>query len=76
VTVIATGFDRAEGKKADDARCLAISKETQDIPTIIRNRWEQERFVKVRPAAVPETRPGESAEDRYDIPAFLRRKAE
>jgi len=76
VTVIATGFDRAE-KKAEEPRCLPMQKDKNDIPTIIRNRWDNERFAKVRQS------PGEqqslfdaSAEDRYDTPAFLRRKAE
>jgi cell division protein FtsZ len=74
VTVIATGFDRSE-RKAEDPRCVAIAKEAQDIPTIIRNRWEQERFAKVRPTGTADGRV-EAAEDCYDIPAFLRRKAE
>jgi len=70
VTVIATGFDRA-GRKGDNVRDLPITKEEHDIPTIIRNRWEQERFAKVRMTEAPE-----SSEDQYDIPAFLRRKVE
>lgn len=68
VTVIATGFDRAEQK---NVRELPIAKEEHDIPTVIRNRWEQERFAKVK---VPE--PTDVAEDTYDVPAFLRRRAE
>ena len=47
------------------------AKEATDIPTIIRNRWEQERVTKVR---VPDRL--DVAADEYDIPAFLRRRAE
>lgn len=70
VTVIATGFDRAD-KKQDTVQ-LPVHKET-DIPTVIRNRWEQEKFAKVRPPPPPAEA---VAEDEYDVPAFLRRKAE
>jgi hypothetical protein len=50
---------------------LPIAKEAHDIPTIIRNRWEQERLAKVRgPDAA------DAVEDEYDIPAFLRRKVD
>ena len=70
-----TGFDRAE-KKREDSRCIPIQKEAHDIPTIIRNRWEQERFAKVRPPTAEQLAIDPGAEDRYDIPAFLRRKAE
>jgi cell division protein FtsZ len=72
VTVIATGFDRAESRRRDAVRELPIPKETQDIPTIIRNRWEQERFAKVRPPA----QSADVAADEYDIPAFLRKQAQ
>ena len=71
VTVIATGFDRADARKGSNVQDLPIAKEAHDIPTIIRNRWEQERLAKVR---VPEG--AETVEDEYDIPAFLRRKAD
>ncbi|MEZ4273642.1 MAG: cell division protein FtsZ [Myxococcota bacterium] len=71
VTVIATGFDRAASKKGDNIHDLPISKTEHDIPTIIRNRWEQERFARVRASESPDTNT-----DEYDIPAFLRRKAE
>jgi cell division protein FtsZ len=73
VTVIATGFERGE-KKATETPILALPKDSQDIPTIIRNRWEQEKFAKVRPAG--EVVRVDRADDTYDIPAFLRRKAE
>jgi cell division protein FtsZ len=72
VTVIATGFDKAparrEEKKAPSD--LPVPKQSHDIPTIIRNRWEQERVTKASPART------EVPADEYDIPAFLRRKAE
>ncbi|OGQ84295.1 MAG: cell division protein FtsZ [Deltaproteobacteria bacterium RIFOXYA12_FULL_58_15] len=70
VTVIATGFDRAEGRR-NSLNDLPIAKEAHDIPTIIRNRWEQERLTKIR---LPDN--ADTMEDEYDIPAFLRRKAE
>ncbi|MEO1172509.1 MAG: cell division protein FtsZ [Myxococcota bacterium] len=70
VTVIATGFNsQAGGRK--NVQDLPIDKEVHDIPTVIRNRWEQDRLAKVRP---PEQ--GEVAEDEIDIPAFLRRRAD
>jgi hypothetical protein len=50
----------------------ALPKVETDIPTIIRNRWENEKFAKVRP---PERQEQVSA-DEYDIPAFLRRRVE
>lgn len=71
VTVIATGFDRAE-KEKENRHQLAVPKEEHDIPTIIRNRWEKDRLAKVR---APE-RGSETDDSEYDIPAFLRRKAE
>jgi cell division protein FtsZ len=74
VTVIATGFDRSERVKdrvSERTSELPLPKVPQDIPTVIRNRWEQERFAKVKMPEVPDVN-----EDRYDIPAFLRRKAE
>jgi cell division protein FtsZ len=66
VTVIATGFERSDSRR--NVRDLPVAKEEHDIPTMIRNRWEQERFTKVE--AVPQ------AADQYDIPAFLRRRGE
>ncbi len=70
ITVIATGFDKSE-RKGNNVRDLPLMKEAHDIPTIIRNRWEQEKLVKVRP---PEG--VEAPTDELDIPAFLRKKAE
>lgn len=71
VTVIATGFAQAERGRAK-VTDLPINKEPHDIPTVIRNRWEQERLAKVR---APNDQ-SEVAEDEIDIPAFLRRKVE
>jgi cell division protein FtsZ len=73
VTVIATGFDKSD-RRGSEVPAMALAKDTQDIPTIIRNRWEQEKFAKVRPGA--ELLRVDDAEETYDIPAFLRRKAE
>ncbi len=73
VTVIATGFDRAEAKKIDHHQMpAALPQVATDIPTIIRNRWQDEKLTKVRP---PERQEQVSA-DEYDIPAFLRRRVE
>ena len=71
ITVIATGFEKAHSATKDNIRQMAVQKEAQDIPTIIRNRWEQERMTKV---AGPEDY--ETVEEEYDIPTFLRRQAE
>ena len=72
MTVIATGFERKEQQRAPaPVQSLPAGKDAQDIPTIIRNRWEQERMARVRT-----TERVEISEDQYDIPAFLRRKAE
>jgi len=70
VTVIATGFDRAD-RRGNNVRDMPVDKQEQDIPTVIRNRWEQERLARVH---APETPTSE--EDTYDIPAFLRRKVD
>ena len=70
VTVIATGFEKAE-TLGDNVHNLPVAKEAHDIPTIIRNRWEAEKLAKVRP---PET--AEVGDSEYDIPAFMRKKAE
>ncbi|MBC7794921.1 MAG: cell division protein FtsZ, partial [Clostridia bacterium] len=75
VTVIATGFDRAELRKSESGLHQmpnALPKLETDIPTIIRNRWENEKFAKVRP---PE-HTAEVSAGEYDIPAFLRRRVE
>jgi cell division protein FtsZ len=73
VTVIATGFDRSESKKLDMHQMpAALPKVETDIPTVIRNRWESEKLMKVRPPAPPQ----EVQTDEYDIPAFLRRRVE
>jgi cell division protein FtsZ len=71
VTVIATGFDRTEKSPGHTIDSLPIARKLEDIPTIIRNRWVEERIAKVH---CPE--PMDSAVDEYDVPAFMRRKAD
>ncbi len=71
VTVIATGFDKVETRRTDRSAAKEVklpiaNKEAQDIPTIIRNRWDQERSGRMRSA--------DAMADQYDIPAFLRRR--
>ena len=70
VTVIATGFDKVETRRTDrsakEVKLPIATKEAQDIPTIIRNRWDQERLGRMRSA--------DTMADQYDIPAFLRRR--
>lgn len=47
VTVIATGFDRNEKRNPKEpVHTLPVGKDAHDIPTIIRNRWEQERGLR------------------------------
>lgn len=74
VTVIATGFDKVQPRREREAAAVATqppvaTKSQHDIPTIIRNRWEQERAAKTRQPERSEI----AATDEYDIPAFLRR---
>ena len=64
-------FEKSEKAAIDNVHNLPVAKDAHDIPTVIRNRWEQERLVKVRP---PEATEG--VEDEYDIPAFMRKKVE
>jgi cell division protein FtsZ len=73
VTVIATGFDKSK-RKGENVHELAVSKAEEDIPTIIRQRWDQERLARVKPP--PNATPEQTAEAEYDIPAFLRRKVD
>ena len=70
VTVIATGFERMEERRMDNAHSSAPQKAEHDIPTIIRNRREQERLT-TQPTPAPTS--AEVYEDAYDVPAFLRR---
>ncbi len=70
VTVIATGFDKADAR-SENLHSLPLPKVKEDIPTIIRNRWADERLAKVHPPTE-----GVPQDDEYDIPAFLRRKVE
>lgn len=88
VTVIATGFEKAiahaekeELRKPSPALYMAdVPKVQQDIPTIIRNRWEQERQgsklrVTDRTDLRADVRHELATNNEYDVPAFLRRKA-
>ncbi len=79
VTVIATGFERAAQRNAQRAASANVphisSRADHDIPTVIRNRWEQDRRTPVRPPAPPVVADNED-NDSYDIPAFLRRRVE
>jgi cell division protein FtsZ len=77
VTVIATGFHRALAVERDpvQSQTLPVGKDAQDIPTIIRHRWEKERAARSRPSASTEQRI-EITEAEVDIPAYLRRRAE
>ena len=68
ITVIATGFDNHKSKKNRLLQGLPINKKEEDIPTIIRNRWEEEPFTRIPPKKEKEM------SVQYDIPAFLRRK--
>jgi cell division protein FtsZ len=71
VTVIATGFDQSRSR-SQAVHSLPLEKELHDIPTNIRNRWERDRLTKVRsPEPVSEV-----VEETYDIPTFLRAKAD
>lgn len=72
VTVIATGFDQIESRSYRGYKEERVSKGAHDVPTIIRNRWEQERHVRSKTPEHKEV----VAENEYDIPAFLRRRSE
>ncbi|MBI5511891.1 MAG: cell division protein FtsZ [Deltaproteobacteria bacterium] len=71
VTVIATGFERAEKTLGENVHNLPVAKDTHDIPTVIRNRWEAEKLAKVHPPDVQDV-----GDSEYDIPAFMRKKVE
>lgn len=77
VTVIATGFDRTQARREDTTRreevTMAPPKRAPEIPSIIRDRWRQQE-VQAPKSPLPER--AEVSTDEYDIPAFLRRRAE
>jgi cell division protein FtsZ len=78
VTVIATGFGKAEEKSASRFKRVApISfsmRENRDIPTFMRRMKVNERFDELKLAEPPEF--SVEDEDRFDIPTFLRKQAD
>jgi len=78
VTVIATGFGKAEEKSTSRFKKIApisISvRENRDIPAFMRRMKVSERFDEVKLVEPPDF----SAEDdeRFDIPTFLRKQAD
>jgi cell division protein FtsZ len=89
ITVIATGFGRAESKEEQVPETLPISQargkvvvnftrkeENREIPAFIRSEKSseiQERIAKTARGRVPKNLAGE---DEYDIPTFLRKQAD
>jgi cell division protein FtsZ len=78
VTVIATGFGKAEEKSASrfkKAAPISFSiRENRDIPTFMRRVKVSERFDELKLAEPPEF--SVEDEDRFDIPTFLRKQAD
>jgi cell division protein FtsZ len=78
VTVIATGFGKAEEKSASrfkKAAPISFSiRENRDIPTFMRRVKVNERFDELKLAEPPEF--SVEDEDRFDIPTFLRKQAD
>ena len=78
VTVIATGFGKAEEKSASRFKKVApISfsmRENRDIPTFMRRVKVNERFDELKLSEPPELPVDD--EDRFDIPTFLRKQAD
>jgi len=78
VTVIATGFGKAEEKSASRFKKVApISfsmRENRDIPTFMRRVKVNERFDELKLSEPPEFPVDD--EDRFDIPTFLRKQAD
>jgi cell division protein FtsZ len=89
ITVIATGFGRAESKEEHVPEAMLISQEREkvvvnfarkeenrEIPAFIRSEKSseiQERIAKTARGRVPKNVAGE---DEYDIPTFLRKQAD
>ena len=88
ITVIATGFGRAESKEEQVPEAMALSperekvvnfarkEENREIPAFIRSEKSseiQERIAKTARARAPKNL---AAEDEYDIPTFLRKQAD
>jgi cell division protein FtsZ len=78
VTVIATGFGRAEEKGISRLKKVApISlslRENRDLPTFMRRMKINERFDEVKLVEPPDF--SVEDEDRFDIPTFLRKQAD
>jgi cell division protein FtsZ len=78
VTVIATGFGKAEEKRVSRYKKVApISfsmRENRDIPTFMRKVKVNERFDELKLVEPPEF--SVEDEDRFDIPTFLRKQAD
>jgi len=89
ITVIATGFGRAESKEEHVPEAMPMAQEREkvvvnfarkeenrEIPAFIRAEKSseiQERIAKTARARLPKNLPGE---DEYDIPTFLRKQAD
>jgi cell division protein FtsZ len=78
VTVIATGFGKAEEKSVTrfkkGAPMSFSMRENRDIPTFMRRVKVNERFDELKLAEPPEF--SVEDEDRFDIPTFLRKQAD
>jgi len=78
VTVIATGFGKAEEKSVSRFKKVApISfsmRENKDVPTFMRKVKVNERFDELKLKEPPEF--SVEDEDRFDIPTFLRKQAD
>jgi cell division protein FtsZ len=79
VTVIATGFGKAEEKSASRFKKVApISfsvRENKDVPTFMRRVKVNERFDELK-LKEPSPEFSMEDEDRFDIPTFLRKQAD
>jgi cell division protein FtsZ len=78
VTVIATGFGRAEEKRLSQFKRVApisISvRDNRDFPAFMRKAKVNERFDEVKLVEPPDF--SLEDEDRFDIPTFLRKQAD
>jgi cell division protein FtsZ len=78
VTVIATGFGKAEQKSASRFKKVApISfsvRENKELPAFMRRMKVNERFDEVKLEPTPDF--AIEDEDRFDIPTFLRKQAD
>jgi len=78
VTVIATGFGKAEEKGASRFKKVAPSsfsvRENRDLPAFMRRVKVNERFDEVKLDPAPDFSVEDN--DRFDIPTFLRKQAD